>query len=187
MGGHAGIHSFLNAAGGGAVVMKGARTVYNADRWGLGMMCSNFEIICRKRWGYRMVSFWALVMVGVWVLPATGVAQNEPPPSLLMSKMVAEIDSAVTPPNRGTDPWWAPDKGHHFIGSLMMTVFAAQVLQRHFQLEQERSPWVGASISISLGLAKELRDRRQPGNHFCWKDFLSDIAGVGVALILLHQ
>ncbi|NOX38538.1 MAG: hypothetical protein GXO78_13485 [Calditrichaeota bacterium] len=141
----------------------------------------------RKGWVRQMVSLWTIIMVGVCLLPAPGVAQNESPHSLFTIHKVVETDSAVSPTGQGGDPWFAPDKGHHFMGSLMMTVFSAQVLQRQFQMEPERSPWVGASIAFSLGLAKEFRDRRRPGNHFCWKDLLADLAGVGVALILLHQ
>lgn len=36
---------------------------------------------------------------------------------------------------------------------------------------------VGFVITMLIGIEKEWHDSNQPGNHFCWKDILADVAG----------
>ncbi len=46
------------------------------------------------------------------------------------------------------------------------------------------------TVAVVVGLWKEIRDRKQKGNHFCWWDFIADIIGAllgsGVAWLATH-
>ncbi len=88
---------------------------------------------------------------------------------------------------RGNDPIWGVDKRQHFIGSLIHTVFWGKIVQERMPGSREKSMWIGGGVTISLGIGKEIRDARQPGNHFCWKDLCADVLGVAVGLVLLNQ
>ena len=35
----------------------------------------------------------------------------------------------------------------------------------------------GVIAALAIGIAKEARDRKQAGNHFCWLDLIADFCG----------
>ncbi len=124
---------------------------------------------------------------GMMVLLFAGMGWAQPAGSGgSMVKQIAVRADTVRPMGVA-DAWLAPDKGKHFLGSLMLTVFTARALHQEFGVSDRRSRRIGVGVSLSLGLIKEMRDRRQPGNHFCWKDLLANLGGIGVAIVLLNQ
>ncbi|MHB2149119.1 YfiM family protein [Calditrichota bacterium LG25] len=84
------------------------------------------------------------------------------------------------------DYWIAPDKGLHFLGSMMATIASAKTLEQQFDFNKERSRAWAIGFSISLGVAKELRDSRQPNNFFSWKDLTADCLGTALGRLILE-
>ena len=46
--------------------------------------------------------------------------------------------------------------------------------------------WLSFGVFVVLSFGKELRDKRQPNNHFCWYDILADTVGfIGAIIVYL--
>ena len=84
------------------------------------------------------------------------------------------------------DPWFSPDKGSHFIGSLICTIGFAKSMQEFSNVKNDKSVYWGTGITFSLGLGKEIRDSFQPGNIFSYKDLAADCLGIGLGIMLLR-
>lgn len=84
-----------------------------------------------------------------------------------------------------SDSWLSPDKGYHIIGSMISTTFIGQTGQRGFTLSNQRSKYVAAGITLSLGFAKELYDSGKKNNIFSWKDLTANCVGILTGVILL--
>lgn len=57
------------------------------------------------------------------------------------------------------DEWKGDDKELHFLVCALIAIF---------------SP----ILAVMSAVGKELYDRKQNGNHFCWKDILADVCGI---------
>lgn len=79
------------------------------------------------------------------------------------------------------DSWVGEDKFKHFTASFWVTGISANIT--HHSTSPSDALAVGIGLSLTVGLAKEIRDGFQPGNHFCWKDLVWDLLGV----ISAHQ
>jgi len=84
-----------------------------------------------------------------------------------------------------TDTWFSPDKGYHLIGSMISTTFIGQLSQRGFDSSLQKSQYIGAGMTFSLGLAKELYDSGKTNNMFSWKDLAANCVGILFGTILL--
>lgn len=77
------------------------------------------------------------------------------------------------------------DKVLHFIVSLLLAILASTMIANAIYNLMPDNPGArtatayGAAIfvTLSIGVWKEARDRKQAGNHFCWKDLAADTAG----------
>ena len=85
------------------------------------------------------------------------------------------------------DSFLGVDKRQHFVGSLIQTVFWGKLAEQRFHVQVPKTLLIGGGITFSMGIAKEIRDARQPWNHFCWKDLVADALGVAVGLVILNQ
>ncbi len=112
-------------------------------------------------------------LIFLWPLMVQG-AQSVEPDSVKMVKAPIRIDQ-----------WWAPDKGLHLIGSMMVTVGTAKTLEQQFALSRSQSRKWAMGFSFSLGLGKELRDSRQKHNFFSWKDLMADALGIVLGRLIL--
>ncbi len=84
-----------------------------------------------------------------------------------------------------SDPWFGRDKVHHFLTSAFLSGVGYYAL-RDEQRYGVRSSQVGSLMfSISLGLAKEVRDGLKPHNAFSVKDLVADILGAVVGLAIV--
>lgn len=88
-------------------------------------------------------------------------------------------DSVQTP----SDSWLGPDKIKHFTISYVLTVAGTVVIKRETTSPQPEIP--AATGVILLGIGKEVKDGFTPGNHFCFKDLIWDVAGLALALGVL--
>jgi uncharacterized protein YfiM (DUF2279 family) len=84
------------------------------------------------------------------------------------------------------DPWFSPDKGSHFIGSLICTIGFTKSMQEFHKVRKDNSVYLGTGITFSLGLGKEIRDSFQPGNIFSCKDLAANCLGICLGILLLR-
>jgi uncharacterized protein YfiM (DUF2279 family) len=102
----------------------------------------------------------------------------------------AEPDSVRVEPvskmSVSRDAWFAWDKFHHFATSALLVCSGSAVLNTVESSRSECLRW-GVGFSFSMGLMKEFLDMRKPGNHFCWKDLVADLAGIGLGVWIMEQ
>jgi putative lipoprotein len=84
-----------------------------------------------------------------------------------------------------SDPWFGRDKVHHFLTSALLSGVGYYFLREEQSCSNKFSQQGGFGFSISLGLAKEVRDGFKPQNAFSVKDLVADILGtlVGIAIV----
>ncbi|HEU0298371.1 MAG TPA: hypothetical protein VFR37_02930 [Longimicrobium sp.] len=81
------------------------------------------------------------------------------------------------------DPWFSEDKFKHFATTFLVTSLAASGA-RAAGLDHDTSLYVGAGTGATVGIAKELNDRRREGSTASFKDIVWDLAGVGAATVV---
>jgi putative lipoprotein len=89
-------------------------------------------------------------------------------------------------PQRPADRWVAEDKWKHFFASFVVTALSAAAA-RTAGADAETSALVGAGVGTSVGVWKELRDMRSPGETASLRDLTWDVAGVGAAAAIAAQ
>lgn len=76
------------------------------------------------------------------------------------------------------------DKILHFVVSLLLALSVSSIIVQVLPGgigQRTLAAYLGAfTITIAIGVGKELRDRRQVGNHFCVKDLMADTIGTVV-------
>ena len=84
-----------------------------------------------------------------------------------------------------SDSWFGRDKVHHFLTSALLSGVGYYFLREEQSYSNRFSQQGGFGFSISLGLAKEIRDGFKPQNAFSVKDLVADILGtlVGIAIV----
>ncbi|MBN2102777.1 hypothetical protein JW835_01910 [bacterium] len=84
------------------------------------------------------------------------------------------------------DTWIALDKFHHFATSALLVCAGSAGIH---SLDQSRSESLacGIGFSFSLGLVKEIRDMKQPDNHFSWKDLVADLLGMTFGIWIMEH
>lgn len=85
------------------------------------------------------------------------------------------------------DSWFGRDKARHFFVSALTTGGLSWNQKHRFHRNQETDVRVGAGITFSMGLAKEMRDARKPGGFFNWKDLAADATGIAAGILLLGR
>ncbi len=85
------------------------------------------------------------------------------------------------------DRFFAPDKARHFMFNVISTVFVGKFAGERMGWSDRQSKHAAVTISLGIGLLKEVRDSRQPNNRFSWKDLVADVAGIAVGVALLNQ
>ena len=85
------------------------------------------------------------------------------------------------------DSWFSYDKGYHVLGSFMLTVAASKGIRQYSSKDEYASRVWAASITIAFGLGKEIFDSTRILNHFSYKDFIADLVGMTLGLIVLNN
>jgi len=84
------------------------------------------------------------------------------------------------------DSWFGIDKIKHFF----MSAFIESVSYSALQAAQvKRRPALGAAIGVSaaFGVARELHDKRTPGNRFSYRDLTWDALGITAGAVMLTR
>lgn len=84
------------------------------------------------------------------------------------------------------DRWVAEDKWKHFFASFVVTSLAASGA-RAAGAGPDASLVAGAVVGTGVGVAKEIRDARTPGESASFRDLVWDGAGVGIATVFAAQ
>ena len=63
------------------------------------------------------------------------------------------------------DSWTGKDKVKHFGVCLVLAVICP-------------------IVAVAVAVAKEVRDERTEGNHWCWKDIVADAVGVALGTVV---
>ena len=92
---------------------------------------------------------------------------------------------AHAPPDTVPDPFFAEDKMKHFVTSFVVGSLAGTGA-RVAGLDRNESAIVGTSFTVSAGVVKEIKDRRR-GQFFSIRDLFWDLAGAGLAFLLLDN
>lgn len=74
------------------------------------------------------------------------------------------------------------DKYLHFLACQMISFLTAKIVG--YLAPYGWALLVGFVISATVGLVKEFRDRREPGNMFSWGDVIADLAGSVVGVVI---
>lgn len=86
------------------------------------------------------------------------------------------------------DDWWARDKAKHLAVSTLWTLSTQYVLVAKVDWSERDALPVSVASAATVGLAKEVYDRRVgPTAYFSWKDLVADAVGIGIgaAIVLL--
>ena len=84
------------------------------------------------------------------------------------------------------DSWFGIDKIKHFFISAFIESVSYSALQA---ANVKRRPAMTGAIGVSaaFGVARELHDRRTPGNHFSYRDLTWDALGIGAGTAMLKR
>lgn len=85
------------------------------------------------------------------------------------------------------DKWLSSDKAFHFASSAFMTAGGFYFLHQEQKIECDKSLLISAAVSLAFGIGKEIYDRRHPKHVASWKDVAADVAGIGVAILILKR
>ena len=99
----------------------------------------------------------------------------------------AEVDTSISSSDHFQDDWFGEDKVHHAVMSFMLTWWGTMTHDLMHDHGSNQDIRAGVGFSITLGLAKEIRDSRMPKNRFSWKDIVADLLGIGMAVLLLNR
>lgn len=84
------------------------------------------------------------------------------------------------------DSWFGIDKIKHFFISAFIESVSYSALQA--ARVNHRTALNGAiGVSAAVGVARELHDKRTPGNRFSYKDLAWDALGIGAGAIVLRH
>lgn len=84
-----------------------------------------------------------------------------------------------------SDSWLTRDKAHHFLSSAFLSTAGYYFFREEQKFSNQKSLAGGFCISLSLGLAKELRDGLKKNNAFSVKDLVANLFGIAVGLLII--
>ncbi len=84
------------------------------------------------------------------------------------------------------DPIFAPDKGHHFMASAFITGFSYYAARQEFNQSEHVANTTAITVSLSVGVAKELYDKFSGNGNPSFMDLVADVAGITVGIVLLN-
>lgn len=93
-----------------------------------------------------------------------------------------ELASLITP-----DKWLGEDKWKHFMISGFISSFTYKFFRDGFNNKKEDSILFSSGITLSLGIGKEIKDRRKPKGRFSYKDLVFDVLGTGLGIFLVTR
>lgn len=87
-----------------------------------------------------------------------------------------------TPP-KPKDPWFARDKLKHFVVSLALAGAGYYAAHSKLKMRKENARVISTGMTLSIGLGKELYDRKHSPTGFSKKDLTADALGCGAGIV----
>jgi len=85
------------------------------------------------------------------------------------------------------DPWFGKDKFDHFLLSAFLVNLMYYSLRNHPSIRPSQARLFSASISLGFGVGKELWDKKSKKGFPSYRDFVADLLGVGLGLLICSQ
>lgn len=82
------------------------------------------------------------------------------------------------------DPWFGRDKFLHLGISAGLTTIGYQGSRHLLDRGEARARWIAIGGTVSVGVLKELWDRRRQGSFFSLRDLAADGLGMAAGLLL---
>jgi putative lipoprotein len=112
---------------------------------------------------------------------------------------VFDLRSGVLDQRSTEDSWLGKDKARHFVASFLMTGAASYAARHQWHRPRFEGVVWGVGLTMTLGVIKELRDRRSgqpdqrsgspdrrhPGSRASIRDLAADLAGAAAGAALL--
>lgn len=113
----------------------------------------------------------------------------------MISAVVLSLSLSVLPPMRpplppakwdlhplslpvvAEDPWLGNDKARHFTVSLLMSGMLAYTARHQWRMAAPDARFMGVCCTFSVGMVKELWDKKTPGHCASLRDLAADLAG----------
>lgn len=86
-----------------------------------------------------------------------------------------------------SDSWFTRDKAHHFLSSAFLSAAGYYFFREEQKFSNRGAQTSGLCFSVSLGLAKEFRDGLGKNNAFSVKDFVANLLGIAVGLLIMSD
>jgi uncharacterized protein YfiM (DUF2279 family) len=93
----------------------------------------------------------------------------------------------ITDKSSDRDDWIAPDKAKHFMAGMFIEMNSELFLKKSLHKSNRQAKTSAIIFTSLLSIGKEWLDKRQPNNHFCWKDLTMDVAGIITGIIWIHN
>lgn len=121
-------------------------------------------------------------------------------PIILFSVLAIETDSLLaqtSPVNflsnadrrirlQSADPWFGKDKFDHFLLSAFLTTAGYYSARENFKLAHSPAQNWSGGLTLSLGIGKEVWDKRSKRGMASVRDLAADFLGVGLGILICH-
>ena len=108
-------------------------------------------------------------------------------PQNLLGYDFSKQDTVELASLRTPDKWLGEDKWKHFMISSFISSFTYKFFRDGFNNKKEDSILFSSGITLSLGIGKEIKDRRKPKGRFSYKDLVFDVLGTGLGIFLVTR
>ncbi len=115
-----------------------------------------------------------LILCQLFIFTADSVSQEIIPDSTDQNQKVTE------------DKWLGKDKFKHFVACLYCAGFTEWISNHHYGLYKNQSRRTGIIVSMSIGIAKEIYDKKRY-EKFSWKDIVFDLLGAVCGVLLINK
>ncbi len=83
------------------------------------------------------------------------------------------------------DSWFAKDKADHFIMSAFLTGLGYYAANKEINKNDPAAKNLAVGFSLSLGVFKEVYDKKSRKGAASWKDLAADLLGVGLGYLII--
>ncbi len=100
----------------------------------------------------------------------------------LLNGQSADTDSTIT-----KHKIISYDKLQHAAVSCLITLSGQYILEDKTEISKDDALYYSASSAATIGLAKELSDKKTRAQPFDWGDMLANFIGIGFAILIISN
>lgn len=83
---------------------------------------------------------------------------------------------------KARDPWFGIDKVKHFVVSAALAGAGYYIAHSQLKMRKENARAASAGVTLSIGLGKEIYDRKHSDTGFSRRDLTADAVGCGAGI-----